>query len=123
MSSSEGNVLAALDDPSAKKLSAGTDNARQSQGLLIDTWNRLRKMPAPFVCFWITVFLLSTATASWLGVPLTPFSFDQTNSDLLQAPPTWLHPMGTDELGRDLLTRIIFGARLSISIGVFTAAV
>jgi oligopeptide transport system permease protein len=52
---------------------------------------------------------------------LAPYSYDaQDNQHLLQAP-TLEHPMGTDGLGRDLLSRLIYGARLSLTIGIFTA--
>ena len=52
---------------------------------------------------------------------LAPYPYDaQDNHHLLQAP-SWEHPMGTDRLGRDLMSRLIYGARLSLSIGVLTA--
>jgi oligopeptide transport system permease protein len=62
------------------------------------------------------------ATLSYFNIALTPYSFDQTSSNIL-IDPTPEHLMGTDELGRDLLTRIIYGARLSISIGTLTALI
>jgi oligopeptide transport system permease protein len=66
------------------------------------------------------MLLCCLALLSWMGVALTPYSFDQTSNQMLLSPcPT--HWMGTDELGRDLLTRVIYGSRLSISIGVLTA--
>ncbi|MGD9093432.1 MAG: ABC transporter permease [Anaerolineales bacterium] len=34
-------------------------------------------------------------------------------------PPSWEHPMGTDDLGRDMLSLIIYGARISVRVGVF----
>lgn len=73
-------------------------------------------------CFWVIAALLLVAILSWLNVPLSPFSFDQTSADILQGPSA-VHWMGTDELGRDLMSRIIFGTRLSIMIGIVTAAI
>ena len=39
------------------------------------------------------------------------------NLALQTAPPSWQHPMGTDKLGRDVFSRIVYGARISIRIG------
>jgi peptide/nickel transport system permease protein len=39
------------------------------------------------------------------------------------AGPSWAHPLGTDELGRDLLSRLIFGARVSVSVGAVAVAI
>lgn len=39
------------------------------------------------------------------------------------SPPTWQHPLGTDELGRDVLARVAFGARLSLIIGVVVVGI
>ncbi len=66
--------------------------------------------------------MILLAAASWSGLPLSPYSYDQTTASLL-APPSWTHPMGTDELGRDLLARVIYGSRLSITIGLSTAMI
>ena len=96
--------------------------ARQHQSLLRQAWSRLTRIATAHGAFWLIVFMISLALLSFAGVPLTPYSFDQTSSAIL-SPPSWSHPMGTDELGRDLLTRVIYGSRLSMSIGLVTALV
>ena len=58
-----------------------------------------------------------------VGPFLTPYDFDQTNLDSIRQAPTWRHPFGTDDLGRDLLTRIVYGARISLGAGLLSAAV
>jgi len=85
-------------------------------------WFRLKRIPTAFGAFWIIAALFAVALLSWSGVPLSSFSYDQTSTDFLAAPSS-AHLMGTDELGRDLLSRVIFGSRLSISIGLTTALV
>lgn len=65
---------------------------------------------------------LSSGVLETFHMTLTPYSFDQTTGSYL-AGPSFDHPMGTDELGRDLLSRIIFGSKLSISIGLTTALI
>ncbi|HMK01698.1 MAG TPA: ABC transporter permease, partial [Reyranella sp.] len=41
-------------------------------------------------------------------------------ADTLQAP-GWAHPFGTDDLGRDVLARVLYGGRVSLSVGLFSA--
>ncbi len=60
-----------------------------------------------------------------VGPALSPY--DPTHMDVLAllAPPDWQHPFGTDALGRDVLTRVLAGARLSLTVsatGVALAA-
>jgi peptide/nickel transport system permease protein len=60
--------------------------------------------------------LLAPIAAGWLGV-------DPELPDLLarHAPPSAAHPLGTDDLGRDILARLLFGARVSLAVGVAAA--
>ncbi|MCB0111159.1 MAG: ABC transporter permease [Caldilineaceae bacterium] len=56
-----------------------------------------------------------------LGAFLAPLSpYDPENSSLRERdePPSLLHPMGTDSLGRDMLTRLLYGGRISLTIGL-----
>src|SRR5271163_4145836 len=82
--------------------------------------SRLIRVPMAPLILAIVLLLCSMAILSWLGVPLSPYSYDQTSDQILKEPSV-AHPMGTDELGRDLLARVIFGSRLSLSIGLITA--
>ncbi|MBS2006176.1 MAG: ABC transporter permease [Cyanobacteria bacterium SZAS TMP-1] len=79
-------------------------------------------MAALSVIGFICVVALASGLLESMHMTLTPYSFDQTTEAYL-AGPSMQHPMGTDELGRDLLARIIFGSRLSISIGLTTALI
>jgi oligopeptide transport system permease protein len=53
---------------------------------------------------------------------LTPYPYDKPNYDEVASPPTWRHPMGTDLIGRDSLSRVMYGARISISVGLLVQA-
>jgi oligopeptide transport system permease protein len=64
-------------------------------------------------------FTLASALAPWL----TSQAYDKTNLSYGAKPPSWAHPLGTDELGRDLLTRLLYGARISFAVGILATAV
>jgi dipeptide transport system permease protein len=73
----------------------------------------------------IVVAVLSLAAfAPWIA----PYPPDLTNSALFLKPPawqgggSWAYPLGTDAIGRDILSRLIFGARLSLLIGMAVVA-
>ena len=61
-----------------------------------------------------TAFVLAAILAPWIA----PYHYSTTNFDLVLAHPSATHLLGTDELGRDVLSRIIWGARASIQAGV-----
>jgi oligopeptide transport system permease protein len=91
----------------------------QSAGLR-QIFGRLKRIPAAFAALIVISLICLVAVLAALHVPLSPYSYDQTSTDLLLGP-CLQHPMGTDELGRDLFSRVVFGSKLSISIGFTTA--
>ncbi|NOZ29810.1 MAG: ABC transporter permease [Chloroflexi bacterium] len=58
------------------------------------------------------------AIASIIGPIISPYDVYRSNFSERYQPPSLRHPMGTDDLGRDMLTRILQGGRISLSIGV-----
>jgi len=61
--------------------------------------------------------------AAALAPILAPFAPDALNLADRRAPPSAAHWFGTDDLGRDLLSRALFGARISLAVGLLSAAV
>ena len=59
---------------------------------------------------------------------LAPYPPDLTNNAVFLKPPawqaggSWAYPLGTDAIGRDILSRLIYGARLSLLIGIAVVA-
>lgn len=85
-----------------------------------DAWLRLKKNKASMagLCIIILVSLLAI-----LGPMLSPYSYsDQSLSDANQIPSA-AHWFGTDNLGRDLATRVCYGARISLSIGIVASLI
>ncbi len=63
------------------------------------------------------LFIILLALSSILLPHFLPFHYAEQNYDSVYKGPSWSHPMGTDQLGRDILTRLIFGARISLTVG------
>lgn len=53
----------------------------------------------------------------------TPYGWDTMDFSNMYATPSWAHPFGCDEFGRDILSRLMYGARYSLVIGLGTTAV
>ena len=79
-------------------------------------WRRARRRP-PAVAGAVVVLLFTALAigAPWIAIadPL------KTDWSLIRKPPTWAHPFGTDDLGRDNLSRVVWGTRISMQAGVF----
>ena len=77
-------------------------------------WPRLKRNRLAMTGLGVVVLLF---LASLLAPLIAPYNPSEINAwDVLQ-PPTWQHWFGTDELGRDVLTRVLFGARISLKVG------
>ncbi|WP_051213306.1 ABC transporter permease [Rubritepida flocculans] len=62
----------------------------------------------------VVVFVLAAILAPWIA----PFDPLETSWSRIRQAPSWAHPFGTDENGRDVLSRVLFGARASLMAGV-----
>ena len=95
-----------------------------STGLWSDAWYRLRRNPGAIAGFVIIAVIVFVAIFAPL---LAPFDPREQNLSLLKEGccpgPTRDHLFGVDELGRDELSRIIYGARFSLLIGVVSVTV
>jgi ABC-type dipeptide/oligopeptide/nickel transport system permease subunit len=80
-----------------------------------NTWSRLRKNPLAFGSLILIVVLILTAA---LAPFVAPYSFEtQILADKMQGPSA-LHKLGTDQLGRDTLSRLMYGAGISLVVAV-----
>lgn len=72
----------------------------------------------------ITAILIASIIFVAAAAPyISPYEFDETDFGNTLSSPTKKHPMGTDEEGRDVLSRVIYGARVSIAVALGTALI
>ena len=103
-------------------------DTNQSSGLWTDAWMRLKKDRLAMIC------LVLVAVFTLLGVygeivhqyhtwhDSTP-SYQITNLNQAYQPPSWSHWMGTDGLGRDVMSRLIQGVRIAFKVGIITSLI
>ena len=69
----------------------------------------------------LVALVVGAALLASLVAPGGPYQGDPATAYLL--PPSWAHPLGTDTQGRDVLTRVIYGARISLAVGIISQLV
>ncbi|WP_416147857.1 ABC transporter permease [Salipaludibacillus sp. HK11] len=77
---------------------------------------QLKKNKLAVIGFFIIAFFIIVALIAPL---LTPYAFNTINADVRLQSPSLAHWFGTDDLGRDIFTRIVYGARISLMVGFF----
>lgn len=88
-----------------------------SMGRLV--WRRFRRHPGALVGSVVLLIIIVSCLLAFLS-PYDPLKSDITNR--LQ-PPSLVHPFGTDALGRDLLTRVLYGGRISLLVGFMVVVI
>ena len=71
---------------------------------------------------WAAIFVGSLVAAAALAPLIAPFAPDAVDLAVRRQAPSVAHWFGTDDLGRDVLTRVLYGARVSLAIGLLAAA-
>ncbi|MDG5761792.1 ABC transporter permease [Natronococcus sp. A-GB1] len=97
-----------------------TEASVSTQSTWRDFLDEIRYNPLTLAGTLIVAFLFAVAI---VGPVLTPY--DPTSQDLANGlqPPSLAHPFGTDQLGRDMLTRIVYGARFSLGIAIAVTSI
>jgi peptide/nickel transport system permease protein len=84
-----------------------------------EIWHRLKKNKLSMVCL---VFLVVLILAIVLGNYITPYDYAAINLAERYQLPSLAHPLGTDEQGRDLLTRLLVGGQFTLLIAIISVA-
>ena len=105
---------------SASIASSTAVSVEAGHSLWQDAWARLRKNRLALAsAFVVTLLALVCAAAPWLA----RYSYEEQDLALGAAPPSAKHWLGTDQLGRDQFTRLLYGGRVSLMVGLCATAV
>jgi len=91
----------------------------QSASMAASVWKRFRRHPgaiAGSIVFAVLVLLVILA-------PLSPYDPEASSITERYQGPSLQHPMGTDALGRDLFTRVLYGGRISLTVGLLVVGI
>jgi len=77
-------------------------------------WKRFRRHPGALAGATVLGLLILCA----ILVQFSPYDSERSDMANRYQPPSWEHPFGTDALGRDLLTRVLYGSRISLAVGL-----
>jgi oligopeptide transport system permease protein len=100
--------------PVAKDIESAEAIVRPSVTYWQDAWRRLKQNRLAMVGLWVIVVIALIAA---FGPMLSPYSYSDQSLFDQNMYITREHWLGTDDLGRDLLTRIMYGARISLTVG------
>lgn len=96
------------------------NNGKAKRGQWGDVWHRLRKNTLAMIGLGIiSVIILSAVFADVIA----PYNFREQNLYRIAEGPSIDHPLGTDDLGRDILSRIIHGTRISLMVGLVSVSI
>ncbi|MEO7853490.1 MAG: ABC transporter permease, partial [Rubrivivax sp.] len=83
-------------------------------------WRRLlRRRTAMFGAVVVLGFVLLALAAPWIA----PYDPIETSWSAIRQAPSWLHWFGTDDIGRDVLSRVIWGTQASLMAGVVSVSI
>ena len=92
----------------------------KGRSLTQDAITRLSKNKMAMIGLCVLIFMVVIALLTpWIA----PYSYEEQNLELGASPPSAQHWLGTDVLGRDQLTRIMYGSRISLMVGFIATAV
>lgn len=85
-----------------------------------DAWRRLKMNKAAVISLFVIIFFFLAAI---LGPFLSPYSYTKQSLIFQNTPPSLEHWVGTDNVGRDLLVRCLYGMRISLTVGIFATII
>jgi peptide/nickel transport system permease protein len=83
-------------------------------------WAVMRRKPLGLASAGLLVLLVLTAVFADVIAPFDPI---ETHPEIRLSAPSWAHPFGTDDIGRDVLSRVIYGSRISLWVGLLAVGI
>ena len=103
--------------PTERETATFQAQSRWGNSLWAQSMQRLLRKKVGMVCLVvIAVLYLWGLLATWT----TPYSFRDQDLTIVKQGPSFSHPLGTDQLGRDMLTRVVYGLRTTVIITVIS---
>lgn len=84
-----------------------------------EAWRRMKRNKLALVGLAVIILMILVAI---LAPVIAPYGYDEQNYSAVLQKPSAAYPLGTDDFGRDLLTRLIYGSRISIPVGFICSA-
>jgi len=84
-----------------------------------EAWRRMKRNKLALVGLAVMILMILVAI---LAPVIAPYGYDEQNYSAVLQKPSAAYPLGTDDFGRDLLTRLIYGSRISIPVGFICSA-
>lgn len=92
----------------------------RNNSLWAEAWRRLRKNRMAMLALGVMILLIVVAVfAPWIA----PYRYDENDLNNTFVYPCLQHPFGTDNLGRDILSRVIYGSRISLQVGLIAVGI
>jgi len=107
-------------EQSTKSFAIQQKGPPRSSSLWLDALKRLQRQPLSILSGAIVTILILTAIFGSMLSPYDPNNIDMGNRF---ASPSMTHPFGTDDFGRDILSRVIVGARVSLMVGLIAVGI
>ncbi len=95
----------------------GISDVVEGRPLRVDAVKRFTRNKLAMVGSVFIVLLVITAVFAPL---IAPYDYAERASTVTRQPPSWDHLFGTDSIGRDIFSRVVYGARVSLKIGILT---
>lgn len=116
----EGKIDKSLFEPLNRDNKSLSEIVRPSETYWQDVWRRMKQNKVAVISLAILTLLI---LLSIFGPMLSKFDYRTNNISMLDKPPSSLHWFGTDGLGRDLFVRVLYGMRISLSVGIVSAII